>query len=166
MTDYNRSEAYDLSLFAEPAIEPTPELQRRQQPVRRPKPKPKQAPHSRTAPSASLRRVLGIFAVSIVLIGLFGGIIAMRISLESLTSEAATLRNKISVAESENVRLTMQLSSAFSREKVEAYAVSQLGMCKLERYQIHYFSDRDGSDKVVVANGKEVKGSAQADATD
>ena len=39
-------------------------------------------------------------------------------------------------------------------------------MCKLERYQIHYFSDRDGSDKVVVANGKEVKGSAQADATD
>ena len=90
----------------------------------------------------------------------------VRISLESLTSEAATLRNKISVAESENVRLTMQLSSAFSREKVEAYAVSQLGMCKLERYQIHYFSDRDGSDKVVVANGKEVKGSAQADATD
>ncbi len=164
MTDYNRSEAYDLSLFAEPAIEPTPEPQRRQQPVRQPK--PKQAPHSRTAHSASLRRVLGIFAVSIMLIGLFGGIIAMRISLESLTSEAATLRNKISVAESENVRLTMQLSSAFSREKVEAYAVSQLGMCKLERYQIHYFSDRDGSDKVVVANGKEVKGSAQADATD
>lgn len=110
--------------------------------------------------------MLGIFAVSIMLIGLFGGIIAMRISLESLTSEAATLRNKISVAESENVRLTMQLSSAFSREKVEAYAVSQLGMCKLERYQIHYFFDRDGSDKVVVANGKEVKGSAQADATD
>ena len=97
MTDYNRSEAYDLSLFAEPAIEPTPEPQRRQQPVRQPK--PKQAPHSRTAPSASLRRVLGIFAVSIMLIGLFGGIIAMRISLESLTSEAATLRNKISVAE-------------------------------------------------------------------
>ena len=91
MTDYNRSEAYDLSLFAEPAIEPTPEPQRRQQPVRQPK--PKQAPHSRTAPSASLRRVLGIFAVSIMLIGLFGGIIAMRISLESLTSEAATLRN-------------------------------------------------------------------------
>ena len=36
MTDYNRSEAYDLSLFAEPAIEPTPEPQRRQQPVRQP----------------------------------------------------------------------------------------------------------------------------------
>ena len=110
MTDYNRSEAYDLSLFAEPAIEPTPEPQRRQQPVRQPK--PKQAPHSRTAPSASLRRVLGIFAVSIMLIGLFGGIIAMRISLESLTSEAATLRNKISVAESENVRLTMHTPHA------------------------------------------------------
>lgn len=117
MTDYNRSEAYDLSLFAEPAIEPTPEPQRRQQPVRRPK--PKQAPHSRTAPSASLRRVLGIFAVSIMLIGLFGGIIAMRISLESLTSEAATLRNKISVAESENVRLTMQLSSAFQERRLK-----------------------------------------------
>lgn len=162
MTDYNRSEAYDLSLFAEPALAPRPQPQR--QTVRQPK--PKQAQSSRTAPSADIKRVLGIFAAAIVLVGLFAGIIAMRISLESLTSEAATLRNKISVAESENVRLTMQLSSAFSREKVEAYAVSQLGMCKLERYQIHYFSDRDGTDKVVTANGKAVDGGTQAEATD
>ena len=47
----------------------------------------------------------------------------------------------------------MQLNSSVSREKVEEYAVSVLGMQKLERYQIHYFENRDG-DKVVMADGE------------
>ena len=56
----------------------------------------------------------------------------------------------------------MQLNSSVSIEKVDAYAVSVLGMHKLERYQIHYFENRDG-DKVVVAGGKAVGDEAKAD---
>lgn len=156
MTEYNRSEAYDLSLFDEPAIELAPKPQQRQV-----KPKVKKAPQTDSVPSASIKNILAVFLVSAMLLGLFGGIIAMRITLESLTSEAAQIKNQIAVAESENIRLSMQLSSDFSREKIEAYAVSQLGMCKLERYQIHYFSDRDDTDKVVVANGKAIESGGQ-----
>ena len=47
----------------------------------------------------------------------------------------------------------MQLNSSVSREKVDEYAVSVLGMQKVERYQIHYFENRDG-DKVVMADGE------------
>lgn len=154
MTEYNRSEAYDLSLFEE-----TAELA----PQRQVKPAVKKATQTKSQPKTDIKRLLAIFAAAAVLLGLFGGIIAMRITLESLTSETARLKNAISVAESENIRLNMKVSSEFSREKVEAYAVSQLGMCKLERYQIHYFSDRDDADRVVVANGKEVEDSKQAE---
>ena len=50
----------------------------------------------------------------------------------------------------------MQLNSAVSLDKVDEYAVSVLGMHKLERYQIHYFGNTDG-DEVVVAGGKAVE---------
>ncbi len=155
MTEYNRSEAYDLSLFEE-ATELAPQRQVR--------PAVKKATQTKSQPKTDVKKLLAVFAAAAVLLGLFGGIIAMRISLESLTSETARLKNAISVAESENIRLSMKVSSEFSREKVEAFAVSQLGMCKLERYQIHYFSDRDDEDRVVVANGKEVKDSRQTEA--
>lgn len=157
MTEYNRSEAYDLSLFDEPAHELAP----KPQPKRQAKPKVKNAPQAQNVPSLNSKKILAVFLASALLLGLFGGIIALRITLESLTSETAQIKNQISVAESENIRLTMELSSTFSRERIEAYAVSQLGMSKLERYQIHYFSDKDDTDKVVVANGRTIEDSGR-----
>ena len=71
------------------------------------------------------------------------------------------MKAKISDAQSENTRLVMQLKSNASIEKVDAYAVSVLGMNKLERHQIHYFEDRD-ADKVVIADGKSVEDEANA----
>ena len=91
---------------------------------------------------------------------LFASILFSRISLAVLEREATQIQTKISEAKSENTRLVMQLSSNASIEKVDAYAVSVLGMNKLERYQIHYFEDRE-DDKVVVVGGK--AGASEAD---
>ena len=44
---------------------------------------------------------------------------------------------------------------------IDADAASVLGMNKLERYQIHYFENRD-ADKVVIAGGEEVEDEANA----
>ena len=55
----------------------------------------------------------------------------------------------------------MALNSSVSIEKVDAYAVSVLGMQKLERYQVRYFDNRDG-DKVVMAGGKAVSDEVKA----
>ena len=79
-----------------------------------------------------------------------------------LENEAAAVESLIGDAVSENTRLVMQLNSSVSREKVDEYAVSVLGMQKLERYQIHYFENRDG-DKVVMAHGRAVEDKANAD---
>lgn len=153
MADYNRSEAYDLSLFGAPAVQLPAEqpeaVPARQQPVR----KPKSTAQIRKESIASALHALRIFTVAAVLLTLFGAILLSRVNLVILQKEATEISEQIKDAQSENTRLVMELNATVSREKVDEYAVSVLGMQKLERYQIHYFENRDG-DKVVIADGE------------
>lgn len=147
MADYNRSEAYDF--YAVPAFNPAVEEQPAQ-PQR--KPNKKSAIQVRRETLASALRALKIFAIAVTIISLFGAILYSRVGLAKLEREAVALADQIKDAESENTRLVMQLNSSISRENVEEYAVTVLGMQKLERYQIHYFSD-DTGDQVLMADG-------------
>lgn len=163
MANYNRSEAYDLSLYdlpdirssAAPRIDDIPE----NIPVRTVN--TKTSAQVRKESVASALRAVKLFMVSVTLLVLFGAVLFSKVSLIILENEATQIESKISEAKSENTRLIMQLNSNASLEKVDAYAVSVLGMNKLERYQIHYFEDRD-SDKVVVAGGEAVEDEANA----
>lgn len=152
MAEYNRSEALDLALYDLPALQPRePEYQ----PERELAPKRQSGENRRKEVFADAVHAFKIFAVAVTLLALFASILFSRISLAVLEREATEIQTKISEAESENTRLQMAFNSSVSREKVEEYAVSVLGMQKLERYQIHYFEDRDG-DEVVVADGEAV----------
>lgn len=165
MAEYNRSEAYDLSLFDMPAIKSSA-APRIESPVPQKRPahtqKPKTAAQVRKESIASALRALKLFFVSATLLLLFGAVLFSKVSLIVLENEAAGIEAKISEVKSENTRLVMQLNSNASIEKIDAYAVSVLGMNKLERYQIHYFEKTD-ADKVVVADGKEVGDEAKAE---
>ena len=77
-----------------------------------------------------------------------------------LENEASAIETQIGDAVSENTRLVVELNSKVSLEKVEDYAVSVLGMNKLERYQVHYFGN-GGTDKVVLADGVAVEDGAK-----
>lgn len=152
MADYNRSEALDLALYDMPALQPRePEYQ----PEHELAPARQSGDEKRREFFADAAHALKIFAVAVTLLTLFASILFSRISLAVLEREATQIQTKISEAKSENTRLQMLFNSSVSREKVEEYAVSVLGMQKLERYQIHYFEDRDG-DEVVVADGEAV----------
>ena len=157
MADYNRSEAYDI--YAAPIFNPAVE-ERPAQPQRRPN--KKAAVQIKRETLASALRALKIFAVAVTIISLFGAILYSRVGLAKLEREAVTLADQIKDAESENTRLVMQLNSSISREKIDEYAVSVLGMQKLERYQIHYFSD-DTGDKVLMADGEISEDTVKAD---
>ena len=152
MADYNRSEAYDLSLFDSTAVQ-IPAHQHEAAPVNRPVRKPKSTAQIRKESIASAVHALKIFTVAAVLLTLFGAILLSRVNLVILQKEAAEISEQIKDAQSENTRLMMELNATVSREKVDEYAVTVLGMQKLERCQIHYFENRDG-DKVVIANGE------------
>lgn len=153
MANYNRSEALDLSLYNMPALKPDVQ----ETPIRKPaQKKPKSAAQIRRESIASALRAVKLFFVSAVLILLFGSVLFSKISLVTLQSEATDWELKIKEAQSENTRLMMQLNSTVSLDKVDEYAVSVLGMHKLERYQIHYFGNTDG-DEVVMVGGKAVE---------
>ena len=162
MADYNRSEAYDLSLFDMPVMNGSaaPQIEAPEKKKTAVK-NPKTSEQHRKESVSSALRALKLFLVSATLLLLFGSVLFSRISLVMLEKEAAEITAKIDEASSENTRLVMALNSSVSIEKVDAYAVSVLGMQKLERYQVHYFGNRDG-DKVVVAGGKAVADEVKA----
>ncbi len=163
MADYNRSEAYDLSLYDMPVTRSSAAPKIDDRPVKRPaKPQTKTAAQAKNKTFESVGRTLKIFAVSLTLIALFGAVLFSNISLILLEDEASRIETQIGDAMSENTRLIVELNSKVSLEKVEAYAVSVLGMNKLERYQVHYF-DNGSDDKVVVAGGESVENLAKAD---
>lgn len=154
MTEYNRSEALDLSLYDLPALKP----EVREQEPERVKPEQKKTESTvqiRQKSMASALRAVKLFFVSAVLILLFGSVLFSKITLVNLEKDIAEWEVKIKEANSENTRLVMQLNSAVSLDKVDEYAVSVLGMHKLERYQVYYFGNTDG-DEVVLADGKAV----------
>ena len=153
MANYNRSEALDLSLYNMPALKPDVQETEIRKPVQK---KTKSAAQIRRESIASALRAVKLFFVSAVLILLFGSVLFAKISLVTLQSEASDWELKIKEAQSENTRLMMQLNSTVSLDKVDEYAVSVLGMHKLERYQIHYFGNTDG-DEVVMVGGKAVE---------
>lgn len=163
MADYNRSEALDLSFYDLPALKSSAAPRLDDIPAQRPAQvrKPKSAAQIRQESVASALRALKLFLVSATLLILFGAVLFSKVSLIMLENEAAQIESKISEAKSENTRLVMQLNSNASIDKVDAYAVSVLGMSKLERYQIHYYENRD-TDKVVVAGGEEVENEVNA----
>ena len=161
MSDFNRSEAYDLSLFDLPVIQSSAAPQIEKEPA--PKPARTKSPAQvRRESVSSVLRALKLFVVSATLMLLFGAVLFSKINLVLIENEKAEIEARMSEARSENTRLVMQLNSSASIEKVDAYAVSVLGMHKLERYQIHYFENRDG-DRVVMAHGRAVEDKANAD---
>ena len=86
MADYNRSEAYDLSLFGAIAVEPVYEPEAVPVPAERPveaKPR-KTSAQVRRESIVSAVRALKIFTVAAVLLTLFGAVLYSRVSLVML----------------------------------------------------------------------------------
>lgn len=166
MTEYNRSEAYDLNLFgadmlssAAPATE-IPEPKKVKKTVA--KPDTEALARAKAESVAETKQAIKVLAVILVMFSLFAGVLAARLTVYDLKAQASEKEIMLNEAKSENIRLNMALNALMSREKVEEYAVNVLGMQKIQRYQIHYFEDRDG-DRVIVSGGDTVNAEIKAD---
>lgn len=99
------------------------------------------------------RSAAKIFVIAICLLSMFAMLLYGRLRVDELTREVNSVSAKLEEAQGENVRLNMQLDSMISLEKVENYAKNDLGMTKVEGYQIEYI-DLTGADGVTVSGGK------------
>lgn len=82
-------------------------------------------------------------------------LLVMHTKCDTLMTEIATVQSSIDIAHGENVRLNAELSSMIATDKIEEYAVNELGMVKAESYQINYIDLSEG-DEIVVSGDKTV----------
>ncbi len=101
----------------------------------------------------ALRRLFVMIAAALAFTLMMSGVMFINNQINASLNQIENLNSEIMEAQAENVRLRAEFSSMVSADKVREYAVSTLGMQKIERYQIHYFENRSGN-TVVVANGK------------
>lgn len=97
-----------------------------------------------------------ILVIAFCLLSMFAALLYSRLRVDELTREIDSANAQLSVAQGENVRLNMKLDSMISLERVEEYAKNELGMTKVEGYQIEYI-DLSGADTVTVSGDKSVK---------
>ena len=91
--------------------------------------------------------------VAVLMLTLFSAVLYGRFKVDELDREISNINTEITAAQSENVRLNMQIDSVISLKNVEDYAQTQLGMVKMESHQIEYI-DLSGEDRVVLSGTK------------
>lgn len=146
MADYN-SQAYDLSLFDMSAAPKRAEERRREFKVVEPKRKTKNEIKQEKARDAIL--VARVAFVSLVLFTIIGMQIFANLRLNEISTLYAAQQNRLKIAESENVRLQMELDTMIAPEKISELAETKLGMVQRENYQVSFF-DLSESDSVVL----------------
>lgn len=107
----------------------------------------KQEMHSTAFQSAK------IIVISLFLLTMLAALLYSRVQVDELDRQIAATKTNITAAQSENIRLNMQLDSMISLKKVEEYAQMNLGMVKVESHQIEYI-DLSGEDSVIVSGNK------------
>lgn len=171
---YRGSEAYDFSLFepqvattragsaapakkSAPAVKQAPKKQVKNAPQKKQNTSKYVQDDARTATKNELlpSGIIKVMAVAAVMCAMWMGLLVMQAQCETISSRIADLNEKIDIADGEYVRLTAELNSKMSSEKIEDYAVNKLGMVKAESYQIDYIDLSEG-DKVVVSGSKSV----------
>ncbi|HHV51792.1 MAG TPA: hypothetical protein GXX54_08900 [Clostridiales bacterium] len=137
------TEAYDLSLFeARPAkvvsLKANKKLEKEQQ--------------RRRAIQSFLNTLATICVAALVLV-VVGMLIVSRVKMVELDDQINDLQKRITILQSEKIRLSDELSSKTSIKSVEEYAHNVLGMQKIESSQIQYI-ESENSDKAEVAEDK------------
>lgn len=150
MANHNEGLALDLDLFDETKSGYVPE-HRQKKKIEAPKlitPKTV-SPEIEKSDAAASRKASAIAAlVALIFLLTLGSIVYSGVCLADRKYELNELKNELEAVQSENVILQVQFNSLMSKDKVEDYAITKLGMVKKESYQISYF-DMTGEDTAV-----------------
>lgn len=148
MADMNESIALDLDLFDNAKSGYVPELKKRKK-VQIPEIfEPRKTTRSQIENEIKLNRiaVLRVSLIAIAVLVILGSLIYGRVVLTESRMQLDKEKQVLELAQSDHVRLQMKFNSMMSMDKIEEYAISELGMVKRENYQISYFdiSEDDG----------------------
>ena len=120
-------------------------------------PRPKVVKKTKAELRAEERRSASKAIKALAICAIFFTFIAFQIfsqvKVDELDRQIDSVNSEIEVVESENTRLSMEIDSTISLDKVDSYAQNVLGMVKVENYQVSYI-DLSGGDAVIQSGGK------------
>ena len=135
MAQYGDNLAYDLSLFEEKKETAAPEKQPE-----------KQQEKLRERNSLKLLKIAAAFSVCAFLAG---AILYSNATLAELNSRSFALEKQLATLKDEETRMNVELDSRVCMKDIDEYITDDLGMVKLEKYQVNYI-DLSEDDSMVV----------------
>lgn len=104
--------------------------------------------------AADTKRAIKVMFISIAILMFMAVAIYSRVQLDEINREIKSVENKIELAESDSIKINNELNAIVSINNVEDYAANELGMVKVQDYQVVYV-DLSADDYVAKANGKD-----------
>ncbi len=114
----------------------------------------KTAAQVRAQTAADTKRAIKIMIIATAILMFMALAIYSRVQLDEINRDISSIENKMELAESDAIKLNNELNSIVSINNVEDYAANQLGMVKVQDYQVVYV-DLSQNDYVAKANGKD-----------
>ncbi len=142
--------AYDMGRVAQPEFDyeeapaAKPKRQKREEVKVAVRPKKKAAAKQRIAPFG----VLGLLTAALMLVLVLMG----NVQLAALSAEASEVQDHIAELQNEEAKLKIQYERVFELDKVEQYAVNQLGMIPSSSGRVYYLNGST-PDKAVIIKG-------------
>lgn len=134
MSFYNDNLAYDWELFEEKKEQPpAPKAKEEQQP-------------QRARNGLRLFKILAVFAVCGFLAG---ALIYANAMLAEFKNESIVLDKQYAALKDEETRLNVELDSRVCMKDIDEYITDELGMVKLEKYQVNYIDLSQGDTMAV-----------------
>lgn len=104
--------------------------------------------------AADTKRAIKVMFISIAVFMFMAVAIYSRVQLDEINREIKSVENKIELAESDSIKINNELNAIVSINNVEDYAANELGMVKVQDYQVVYV-DLSADDYVAKVNGKD-----------
>ncbi len=151
--NYNRNEkvvSYNGS--AAPKVRPEPQKKPQLELVKKTR---LTAQQMRQQTAAETRKTIKVMSVAMAILMFMALAIYSRVKLDEINREISSVEKKIELAQSDAVKLNNELNAIVSINNVEEYATNELGMTKIQDYQVYYI-DMSSQDYVAVANGESI----------
>ena len=113
------------------------------------------AQQMRQQTAAETRKTIKVMSVAMAILMFMALAIYSRVKLDEINREISSVEKKIELAQSDAVKLNNELNAIVSINNVEEYATNELGMTKIQDYQVYYI-DMSSQDYVAVANGESI----------
>jgi cell division protein FtsL len=148
---YNRNANVYHNGSAAPKMKPAPQRRPNLELVQKTR---QTAAQVRQQTAADTRRAIKVMLIAVAILAFMAVAIYSRVQLDEINREIKKVEQKIELAESDSIRINNELNSIVSINNVEDYAVNELGMVKVQDYQVVYV-DLSAEDYVAKANGKD-----------